>query len=210
MGALRLAVILAAIGCVAALIALFHNTKSYGPRRLFSEPAGEAAAGVRYAFIQGMAPRAKESVRMNPLSYLAGMLYHSGIFAAFGLLVVSLARLALPLLFLRGLGLLALTGSLGGLALLLKRIGSRMLRGLSCPDDYLSNLLATVFAAMAGLTVFVGGLERLWMLEAVLLLAYLPMGKIRHCLFFFPTRYHFGAFFGRRGVLPPGSGPNHA
>ena len=43
----------------------------------------------------------------------------------------------------------------------------------------------------------------------VLLLAYAPLGKIRHCLFFFTTRSAFGTFFGRRGTYPPG-GSAHA
>jgi hypothetical protein len=47
------------------------------------------------------------------------------------------------------------------------------------------------------------------MTEAVLLLVYAPLGKIRHCLFFFSTRSQLGAFFGRRGTYPPG-GSTHA
>jgi hypothetical protein len=31
---------------------------------------------------------------------------------------------------------------------------------------------------------------------------YVPLGKIRHCLYFFFSRIFFGKFFGRRGVLP--------
>jgi len=201
-------VLLAGLWCLSALIALYFGTKTYGKRHLYSVASGEAAAGVRYAFLQGMAPQAKESVRMNLPSYAAGLLYHSGLFAAFGLLVAHLATFALPGLALRAMAVLALAGAVGGLALLLKRLASPLLRGLSCPDDYVSNALATAFAMLAGLTIIVGGFDRIWLLEALLLLVYIPMGKIRHCLFFFPTRYHFGAFFGRRGVLP-GSGPHH-
>ena len=208
MEALRIAVILAGLWCVSALIALYFGTKAYGKRHLYSVPAGEAAAGIRYAFLQGMAPQAKESVRMNLPSYAAGILFHSGVFVAFGLLAAHLVKFALPALALWAMAILALTGALGGLILLIKRLAMPLLRGLSCPDDYLSNALATGFGMLAGLTVFIGGLERIWLSEAALLLVYLPMGKIRHCLFFFPTRFHLGAFFGRRGVLP-GSGPNH-
>jgi hypothetical protein len=208
MEALRIAVILAGLGCLSALIALFFGTRAYGKRHLFSVPAGEGAAGVRYAFIQGMAPQAKESVRMNLPSYAAGMLYHSGVFAAFGLLGLRLTKISVPGNLLWGMAILALAGALGGLILLIKRLAMPLLRGLSSPDDFVSNALATAFALLAGLTFFTGGLEGIWLLETALLLVYIPMGKIRHCLFFFPTRYHFGAFFGRRGVLP-GSGPHH-
>lgn len=193
------AVLLAAGWCVALLAASFRGAKSYGSKRLFAPASGDAAAGVRYAFTKGMAPQAKESVRMNPRSYLAGMLYHLGVFAAFALLGLRLAGLHAP----RALAFAALAGALGGAALFFKRLLKANLRGLSCPDDFLSNLLATAFAALAGLAALRPGLESAWMLEAIALLVYVPLGKIRHCVFFFSTRYHSGAFFGRRGVFPP-------
>jgi hypothetical protein len=105
--------------------------------------------------------------------------------------------------------LLTLAGGAAGCALLAKRILNRELRGLSCPDDYVSNLLSTGFALLAFLASFGPQLTGLWLAEAVLLLVYAPMGKIRHCVFFFSTRYHLGAFFGRRGTFPPGGG-SHA
>jgi len=202
MAALHVAVLLAAVWCAVVLAVAFVRTKAFGTRRLFAPPSGDAQAGVRYAFTKGMAPQAKESVRMNPVSYLAGMLYHTGVFAAFGLLVLRLAGWGHS----RVLAVLALGGALGGLSLLFKRILKPHLRGLSCLDDYLSNGLATTFAALAGLAVFHPGLASVWMLEATVLLIYVPLGKIRHCVFFFSTRYHSGAFFGRRGVFPPGLG----
>jgi hypothetical protein len=34
---------------------------------------------------------------------------------------------------------------------------------------------------------------------------YVPLGKIRHCLYFFFSRIFFGKFFGRRAVFPHGT-----
>jgi hypothetical protein len=34
------------------------------------------------------------------------------------------------------------------------------------------------------------------------MLVYIPLGKIRHCLYFFFSRTFFGKFFGRRAVFP--------
>ena len=199
MNVLQAAVILALVWCVTALAVLFVRTKAFGPRKLFSQSAGNARAGVRYAFLQGMAPQAKESVRMNPLSYLAGMLYHVGIFAGLALLGANLAGFGLT----RIVGVAALVGALAGASLLAKRMFMSHLRGLSYPDDFVSNLLATAFAAFAGAAAFAPGFITAWLCEGIALLVYAPLGKIRHCVFFFSTRYHFGAFFGRRGVLPP-------
>ena len=190
----------AGIWCVALLGAQLVRARGFGRKTPFAPAAGSAAAGVRYAFTGAMAPGAKESVRMNPGSYLAGLTYHAGVAAAFALLFLKH----------RALGALALTGALAGVALLAKRILKPHLRGLSSADDFVSNGLATGFAALAGLAAFLpaaGVLASGW---CVALLLYLPLGKIRHCVFFFLSRYHLGAFFGRRGTFPPsGAGASH-
>lgn len=197
---LSLAVVAAATWALLGLLFLRARTRVYGQRTLHAAPAGDPKAGIRYAFTGAMAPQAKESVREHLPSYLAGLAFHGGLLTALILLVTTLAgaSLARPLAGLaRGL---LVAGLLGGLALLLKRALKSELRGLSHPDDYLSNLLATAFVALAWT-----GPTRLWLLSAILLLVYLPLGKIRHCFFFFSARASFGAFFGRRGVFPPGS-----
>ena len=43
----------------------------------------------------------------------------------------------------------------------------------------------------------------LFFLLAIVMILYIPVGKIRHCFFFFYTRILFGLFYGRRDVLPP-------
>jgi len=196
---LSLGVVAAATWAVLGLLFLRAKVQAYGRRKPFSAPAGDPQAGVRYAFTKAMSPMAKESVRENLPSYLAGMAYHTGLFTALALLVITVAGGALPV-FLKGLsqGLLAM-GLLGGIALLLKRVLKAELRGLSHPDDYVSNLLGTGFVGLA-----LTGPSAYWLLSAILLLCYVPLGKLRHCFFFFSTRSSFGAFFGRRGVFPPG------
>ena len=211
MSLLHLCVLGAGLWCLLALGWQFRRAKAFGARRLFSKAAGAPAAGVRYAFLQGMAPGAKESVMLHLPSYGAGLVYHAGIFAAFILLAARIVSPQLPILAARLLGGLALAGAAAGLALLLKRAFKPHLRGISQPDDFLANALVTAFAGLASWTVWVPGMERAWMIEGIALVLYIPFGKIRHCLFFFPTRTHFGAFFGRRGVFPPsGTGTHHA
>jgi hypothetical protein len=41
-----------------------------------------------------------------------------------------------------------------------------------------------------------------YFLCASLLLLYLPMGKLKHALYFFAARYHLGFFYGWRGIWP--------
>jgi len=209
MPALHLGVLFALAWAVTALVFLRLKVKAYGRRPLFAKPAGDPAAGVRYAFTKGLAPWAKESVMLNLPSYGAGMAFHAGVFTGFALLLMALMGLTVPALPLMLARLLTLAGAAGGFGLLVKRCVNAQLRGLSCPDDYVSNALSSLFALLACAWTFSPAAAGPWMAEAILLLIYAPLGKIRHCLFFFTTRYHFGAFFGRRGTFPPG-GSFHA
>lgn len=195
--------LLAAAWAFFALVALWLRTRSWGRRVLFAPPAGDGPAGVRYAFTAGMLPEAKESVRMHRPSYVAGLVLHAGVFAGFALLVASVAGASLPAAALQGAGTAAAAGALAGLGLLGKRIAKPHLRGLSCPDDFVANLLTTAFAALSSAAAFAPAARTAWLLAASVLLLYVPVGKIRHCLLFFPTRYHMGFFFGRRGTFPP-------
>ena len=194
---LAMAVIGAFIWAVLGLALLRARARSYGTRVLYAAPKGDPAAGVRYAFTGAMLPAAKESVREHLPSYLLGLLYHAGLFAALALLVMTLCGWAWPSLLRVPIQILLGCGALAGLGLLLKRLLLPELRGLSHPDDFVANGLATVFVALA-----LTGPTRAWLLSAILLLVYVPLGKLRHCLFFFMARRHLGAFFGRRGVFP--------
>ncbi|MFI5167620.1 MAG: hypothetical protein ACHQQS_13460 [Thermoanaerobaculales bacterium] len=200
---LHIAVLASATWALAVLTASWLQARAYGKRLLFARAAGDRTAGIRYAFSTSMLPQAKESVMMHLPSYLAGIAFHLGTFAAFGLLAVSVVSINLPVSARWLACVVTLAGAIGGLALLAKRIATPHLRGLSAPDDFVANVLTTTFVALAGATVLVAALRNVWLVAASLLLFYLPIGKIRHCLFFFSTRAHLGAFFGYRGVLPP-------
>ena len=209
MSPLHLGVLLALAWAILALGSMHRKAKAFGPASTFAKPAGDFRRGVRYAFTKGMAPWAKESVMLNLPSYGAGMVFHAGVITALGMLLLTLAGLRPAGLAMTLARLLTLAGAFAGAALLAKRLVNRELRGLSCPDDFVANLLCTAFALLACGAASGAALGGAWLAEAVLLMVYAPLGKIRHCLFFFTTRYHFGAFFGRRGTFPPG-GSFHA
>lgn len=200
---LHLGVLLAGAWAILALVFLYLKAKAYGQRTLYSKPAGDSAKGVIYAFTKGLAPWAKESVRMNLPAYAAGMAFHAGVFNAFGLLFAAIFGLELPTSLAFLARILLLGGVIGGFSLFGKRVFKPQLRGLSCPDDFVANLLSSLFVLLALAWTFSPSLEGVWMSEGILLLVYAPLGKIRHCCFFFTTRYHLGAFFGRRGTYPP-------
>ncbi|MBK9302931.1 MAG: hypothetical protein IPM94_03320 [bacterium] len=98
--------------------------------------------------------------------------------------------------------MLLIAGVLGGLGLFVRRYASAPLRGLSVPDDAIANLLTTGFVALAAARLRFPAAEPALLAAAVLLLCYVPVGKIRHCVFFFISRRHLGRHFGRRGTFP--------
>lgn len=163
--------------------------------------AGPPGAGVVYAFGLGMMPWAKESTRLHLAAYLRGVVFHIGIASGFAALLLAVVMPEVPPVIRALLAAGPGVGALAGLAGLLARIVEPGLRRLSTPDDYLSVGLVSLFLAAAA----AAGIDPRWRgvffgLGAATLVA-IPLTKIRHCFYFFFSRYFFGLFFGRRGVL---------
>lgn len=173
--------------------------RPYRPDR--AQPRGPAWRGIVYAFTWGMMPWAKESTRRHLLPYLRGVLFHLGIFATLATLAISPWRPSLPAsIALAGLVFTGI-GAAGGLIGILMRIFDGRLRALSHPDDYAAVVLVTVWQA-AGMASWA---DPRWTgvfyaLSALTLVA-IPLTKIRHCIYFFFSRFFFGLFYGRRAVL---------
>ncbi len=202
MEALRIGVVVCGLGAAVALAVQAARARAYGRRHLHAPAAGSAARGVLYAFGPGMSPTAKESTRTHPWAYALGVAYHLGVFAAFGFVSLLLLGVDVAPAAAGVLGVPMLAGALGGLSLLVRRYLSAPLRGLSVPDDAIANLLTTGFVALAWLRLRQPAVEPALLIAAMLLLCYVPLGKIRHCVFFFISRRHLGRHFGRRGTFP--------
>jgi hypothetical protein len=210
---------LAALG-VCLLICLLHFFRliSLGAPGDYSRPAGKTGEGIRYAFTGAMSPGRKESAFLHLPTYTAGLLYHMGNFLSFFLFFFIIcglypsgvvAWLIIAFLFI---------SSLSGIGILIKRIVRKELRALSNPDDYISNILVTLFQILTILIILTvlpsyslsvqlsncPTVQLLYYLLFTLLALYIPVGKLRHTVYFFAARYHLGYFFGRRGVWPAG------
>lgn len=131
------------------------------------------------------------------------MLYHAGIFAALFYLLSLTFSLELSRLFISPLRFLFVLGFLGGFTLLSKRIFLLPIRKISCPDDFAANIIADLLLIFAFVQTYSASATPLFFLLAIVMILYIPIGKIRHCFFFFYSRILFGLFYGRRGVLPP-------
>jgi len=203
---------------IAALLALSFCLGSFAlrwraaQRRPFAAadraPAkGSPRRGLLYAFTLGMAPWAKESTRLHSLAYLRGIVFHGGIFTALAALLLSPFWPMLPGALLYTLGGAAAVGALCGLLGVLARWFEPNLRALSTIDDFASLLLVVVFQGLTAIAL----VSSVWLpalyMSAALMLVYAPLGKIRHCIYFFFSRRFFGLFLGRRGLVHPEAGP---
>ncbi len=207
--ALRTGVAICATGAAAVLVLQALRTRAFGTRPALAPAAGSAWRGLLYAFGPGMAPTAKESTRSHPVVWALGVSYHLGVFTSLAILVWIVTRAgaeaqALPPPPLRAAGLaLTALGVVGGVSLLARRARSATLRAISHPDDWVANLLTTGFVALAGARLAAPAIDPALLGWAMLLLVYAPLGKIRHCLFFFVARGHLGRHYGRRATFPP-------
>jgi len=170
--------------------------------RRFAPRAGDAGAGVRYAFTAAFLPWAKESASAHVVSYLAGVLYHAGIFTMLICLLLSLAAPQAPPALAGALAVVFGAALAAGVGLFVKRLFDVALRAVSVPDDFLANLLVDAALAAALAAALVPGAAFVFQLTGAALLLYAPVGKLRHMLFLVTSRRLWGAYYGRRGVLP--------
>ncbi|MDH7512951.1 MAG: hypothetical protein QHH14_08395 [Clostridiales bacterium] len=175
---------------------------SFGRHRLLSQPAGKRRKGVVYAFGQGMLPWEKESGAKHLPTYIAGMFYHAGIFSAILAVLALAAQVKLPEVTVPFLQIMMAAGLLAGVGLLLKRAIKPRMKYISCPDDFVANILVDVFLLTGLVSFWRATALPAFLIAAITTFFYVPIGKIRHCLFFFYSRLLFGSYFGRRGVLP--------
>jgi hypothetical protein len=168
-----------------------------------SRGRGSSSRGVLYAFTLGMAPWEKESTRLHWIAYLRGIFFHVGIFSAYGVVICApyLDRFLAPVIWL----LMAVTGAgaLFGFAGIFMRYSGKNERVLSLPDDYFSVFLTAVFILLAFATLFSAAFAPSLYILTGLLSVYAPFSKIRHCAYFFYSKFIFGKSFGHRGVLGP-------
>jgi nitrate reductase gamma subunit len=206
--ALKYGVILAAAVASASCVFKAVRTRSFAKKTSFSQASGRTWKGILYAFSRGLAPWEKESAKKHLPTYFAGILYHAGIFVAF--FVLLLRMISAELLFTAAVRIILAGGLAAGLGLLIKRLSQTYLRHISSADDYISNLLADLFLLSALLSTWLAAALPWFHIAAIVLLVYLPWGKIIHCVFFFYSRTVFGRFFGRRGVYPHHRGTDPA
>jgi len=195
--------IIALVFCLSNCFYHFFRIISLGNPPEYAKRAGNIGKAVRYSFTGAMSPRVKESAYLHMPTYLAGIIYHIGTFLAIFLFIIFLLNVSFAgwiiMIFITIMG----TSTLCGLGILIKRMSNHELRTLSNPDDYISNILVTVFQGVTAMAMLFPGLWATYFIIASILLLYFPLGKLKHAVYFFAARYHLGYFYGWRGVWPP-------
>jgi predicted neutral ceramidase superfamily lipid hydrolase len=210
---------LAALGfCVTACLMHFIRLLSIGKPVDFSRPAAaKTGSAIRYAFTGAMSPAKKESAFLHLPTYSAGLLYHMGTFLSLLLFFFIISDLMPRGWLATTLAAFLCISAISGFGILVKRIVKKELSSLSNPDDFISNFLVTIFQLMTIVVIsplllvpsspFPAVLPSYYLIFTLLML-YIPVGKLRHTVYFFAARYHLGYFFGWRGVWPPGKAQN--
>lgn len=192
----------AAAFCIAAFAARLRTFTRLAVPKDRSQPKGNINSGIVYAYTLGMMPWAKESTRRHALAYLRGVGFHLAVFLSLALFLASPWLGMFPVRVRLVLSALCGLGSLMALLGFLSRFIEKNLKAISTPDDYFAILLVSLYlASAAAMLVWLRALP-LFYLASTLVFVYMPLGKIRHCIYFAFSRLFFGRFFGRRGVLP--------
>ena len=201
--------IAATVYCIVSLLAHFVKIVRLGAPKDKSEPSGSVKEGVVYANTIAMMPNQKESAYLHLPSYATGMLFHIGLFCCLLFFVLSFFPF-----FNNWIGgcnwhyVLAIPTALGticGIILFIRRLVSKDLKPFTMPDDYISCGLVTLFQLMTTLYLLLpaaGAVNTIYYISSILLFLYMPLGKLRHAVYYFAARYHLGFFYGWRNVWP--------
>jgi hypothetical protein len=194
--------------CMVSCLYHFFRLIRLGKPTDYSKQSGNIPKAVAYAFTKAMSPAKKESAYLHMPTYTAGILYHLGTFLSIFLffLIILDFSLGLPTIYIIS-AFLAVSG-IAGVGILIKRMVKKELMALSNLDDFISNILVTLFQfATAFVLLMEAGFIPFYIITTALLL-YLPLGKLKHTIYFFAARYHLGFFFGWRNVWPLANSKN--
>lgn len=196
---------LALIALLICLISCFYHLVRLirlGSPNDFALPKAKPGPSIKYSFTGAMSPGKKESAYLHVPTYTAGIVYHIGTFIAILIFLIQLTGFEIIGILSIVAGIYILVSFLCGIGILVKRIIKKELLHLSNVDDYISNLLVTFFQLFTSLLLFNACFNIPYYIITSVLLLYIPVGKLKHMIYFFAARYHLGLFYGRRGVWP--------
>jgi hypothetical protein len=191
--------------CSCLLFSLFYLVRilRLGKPYDYATAAGQTSSAIAYSFTGAMSPVKKETAFLHLPTYIAGIVYHLGTFISIFIYFMIWMGVVFPAVPAVAMAIFLWVSSVSGIGILIKRVIKKSLRRLSNPDDYISNMLVTIFQLMTGIMLVWNPVCPVYYITTCLLLLYFPAGKLKHAIYFFAARYHLGIFYGSRGVWPP-------
>ena len=179
---------------------------------------GSRVGGVVTSFLKGIIiwpfiPWVKNTFNRNPITYLAGGLFHLGLFVviflgtAHMLVWKSLLGFGWPTLALPIVDWLAAGAIVAMIALFINRLVNPVLKLLTGPAEWLNWLIVFVpmvtgYMMTHHLWFQYETLFSLHMLAVDVLLIWIPLSRIPHFMFYFFAKAIHGSDFGKRAVTP--------
>lgn len=201
----RIVVFISIIWAITALIVQAIIARGRG-RVDYSKRAGSVTQGIIYNFTWAMLPSHKETISKHPVKFTIGVLMHIGIFVTIAKVLLLLINPQIPPSGSFAIGFFLGLASVCALYLFLRRVFSRELHSMSSPDDYISILLTLGFMVMGIAHEFSIVSTGAFLIFAAVVFFYMPVGKLKHALFFFIARADYGARLGYRGIYPAKTG----
>ena len=167
-----------------------------------SEAKNRILPGVMYSLTVAMSPTKKETAYTHLPTYTAGILYHLGSFLSIFVVALHFFKFQIPEKIAFVGALFLFITSAAGLSILIKRFINKKLRSISNPDDFASNAIVTGFHVITAISLFSLDIHPVLFVYAGLLFLYIPLGKLKHTIFFFLARIQLGLFYGKRGIWP--------
>lgn len=179
---------------------------------------GSALGGVAKSYAKALLilpfyPWVKNTFNRNPVTYMAGALFHFGLFtvvflgAAHMLVWKSLLGFGWPTLPMPIVDWLAAGAIVAMIALFINRLVNPVMKLLTGPAEWLNWLM--VFVPMVSGYILTHHLfwpyeqaYSIHMLSVNLLLIWIPFSRISHFMFYFFSRTIHGSQFGKRSVSP--------
>jgi nitrate reductase gamma subunit len=178
-----------------------------------SKIAGGAINLLRPLVIFPFLPRIRQSGNRNPVTYLAGGIFHVGLFvvvmlgAAHVLAWESILGFRWPTLPLPIIDLFSAITIVALIVLFYNRLSNPVLRLLTRTPDYI-NLIIVFLPFLTGffmthrLLLPYEQIYTIHVLTVDILLFWIPLSRISHFVFYFITKPRHGARFAQRGANP--------
>jgi len=187
---------------IISFFSIFINVLFIKRKNNYSKAQGKIIPGILYSFTSAMSPARKESAFLHLPTYISGMIFHIGTFLSFFWLIVCFFNIHSSLLFRYIIGSIVLISSICGVSILIKRLVKLKLRKLSHPEDYFSNLFVTGFQVITIISLVNVNILPALYIYSTLLFLYIPVGKLKHTIYFFISRINLGIYYGKRKVWP--------